>query len=253
MSAFFGTIVSSDLPRLHPQWRDLKFGEIIKPDGRTASLNIDSQNSLLSEKGSGRAEGIWKQARSRGGSLKNIIRLTEACRKATVPCYWFRYERFRDDNVRYPGTALDRAQWRYWRRAYSEDAKISWDADYVDEIKALIEPGDIQMAYPGHGSIFASNNLQKHLTVRGIRTLLISGYHTDWCVEMAARDAREFGYIPIVVGDACGTASEEAQQSTLDRINDSFAPVVSTDFVVKVLRKELVMAEDIHSFLTTSH
>lgn len=70
---------------------------------------------------------------------------------------------------------------------------------------------------------------------------------------MAARDAREFGYIPIVVGDACGTASDEAQQSTLDRINDSFAPVVSTDFVVKVLRKELVMAEDIHSFLTTSH
>ncbi len=136
--------------------------------------------------------------------------------------------------------------------AYDDDKRIAWDADYVDEIKAQIEPGDVQTAYPGHGSIFASNNLLKHLTVGGIRTLLISGYHTDWCVEMAARDAREFGYIPIVVGDACGTTSE-AQQPTLDRINASFAPVVSTEFVVKILRKELVMAEDIHNFLTTSH
>jgi nicotinamidase-related amidase len=245
--------MASGVPRPHPQWRDLRFEEIIKPDGHLASLNIDSQNSLLSEKGSCSTEGIWKTARSKGGSLKNIVELTDACRKALVPCYWFRYERSRDDHTKYPATVLDSAQWNYWRSAYRDDTKISWDADYVDEIKALIEPGDIQMAYPGHGSVFASNNLQKHLTVGGIRTLLISGYHTDWCVEMAARDSRELGYVPIVVGDACGTASEEAHRSTLGRINDSFAPVVPTDFVVKLLRKQLAMAEDIQSYSMSSH
>ncbi len=225
------------IPRLHAQWLGLEFEEIVKPDGRTTFLNIDSQNSLLSEKGSVRSEGIWKRAKVKGGSLENTVKLVEACRNAAVSCYWFRYERFRNDSTKYPGTVLDEAQWKYWQAAYEDEKKVSWDADFVDEIKALVRTEDVEIVYPGHGSIFTSNSLQKHFIAKGMRTLLITGYHTDWCIEMAARDAREFGYLPIVVGDACGTASEEAHELALDRINDGFAPVVSTDFVIKLLKE----------------
>jgi len=222
-------------PNLHPQWHSLKFEEIIKLDGSTAFLNIDSQNSLLSEKGSGSAEGIWKRARARGGSLENTLRLVEACRKRGMPCFWFRYERFRRDSAKFPATVLDTVQWAYWRSAYEDERSVGWDMGFVDEVKGQVRDEDIEMVYPGHGSIFASTNLQKHFNAKGIRTLLITGYHTDWCVEMAARDAREFGYIPIVIGDACGTASEEAHESALERINAGFAPVLSTEFIINFL------------------
>ena len=37
---------------------------------------------------------------------------------------------------------------------------------------------------------FTGTPTERWLAQWGARTLLISGYHTDWCVEMAERSAR---------------------------------------------------------------
>ena len=42
--------------------------------------------------------------------------------------------------------------------------------------------------------------LARWLTQLSVRTLILAGYHTDWCIEMAARHARELGFVPIVIG-----------------------------------------------------
>ena len=48
---------------------------------------------------------------------------------------------------------------------------------------------------------------------------------------MATRHARELGYMPVVVGDACGT-TQPLHDQTLAQINDCYAPVVTTEFAI---------------------
>ena len=68
----------------------------------------------------------------------------------------------------------------------------------------------------------------------GVRTILLAGYHLDWCVEMAARTARELGLVPIVVGDATGT-THPLHEQTLAQINDAYAPVIDTAFALEAI------------------
>jgi nicotinamidase-related amidase len=64
---------------------------------------------------------------------------------------------------------------------------------------------------------------------------VLTGIHTDWCIEGNARAARDNGYLPIVIGDATGTQKPEQLAPALQRINNFFAPVISSDTFVKLL------------------
>jgi len=60
---------------------------------------------------------------------------------------------------------------------------------------------------------------------------------TDWCVEMVVRSARDLRYMPVVIGDACGT-TQPMQDQTLAQFNDCEAPVVSTSAAVNALASQ---------------
>jgi hypothetical protein len=44
------------------------------------------------------------------------------------------------------------------------------------------------------------------------------------------------GYMPIVIGDACGCGREQDEAPTLERLNMFFAPVISTDMAISLLQ-----------------
>jgi nicotinamidase-related amidase len=216
-------------PQLHEQWKSLDFVELVHG---VAFINMDSQNSILHPEGVLSHEGIWRGARDPGGSLDNTLRLAAVCRRAKMPFVWLRYDRFIGEKE--PTSALDRAQYRYWNERYAGDqARKEWEADLVAEVKSIMHPGDLTIVYPAW-SIFVGTPLLRWLAQWGTRTLLISGYHTDWCVEMAARSARDLGLMPLVVGDACGT-THPLHEQTLEQINDCYAPVISTGFAIDAI------------------
>lgn len=222
------------VPKLHEQWRSLDFGKLLSR--HAAFINMDSQNSILNEKGVLTHEGIWKGAREQGGSLYNTLHLAKACRLAKMPFLWLRYDRFIGE--REPSNEMDRVQYHFWNKDYNGDAqRKAWEADLVDEVKAIMEPTDITLIYPGW-SIFTGTPIQRWLTQWDSQTLILSGYHTDWCVEMATRTARELGFMPVVVGDACGT-THPLHEQTLEQINNCYAPVVSTNFAIDAIKKGL--------------
>ena len=100
---------------------------------------------------------------------------------------------------------MDEALYGHWNKDYTGDAaRKEWEADLVPEVKEILQPDDITPVYPAR-SIFTGTPIERWLAQWGARTLLFSGYHTDWCVEMAERSARDMGYMPVVIGDACGT------------------------------------------------
>lgn len=218
-------------PQLHDQWKSLDFAELMQG---AAFINMDLQNSILHPEGVLSHEGIWRGARDVGGCLHNTLRLAAMCRETKMPFVWLRYDRFIGEKE--PSNALDRAQYHYWNKDYVGDkARKAWEADLVDEVKDIMRPGDLTLVYPAW-SIFVGTPLLRWLAQWGTRTLIISGYHTDWCVEMATRSARDLGFVPIVVSDACGT-THPLHEQTLDQINDCYAPVISTNFAIEALRR----------------
>lgn len=211
------------VPATHPQWLPLDFAQLF---ANAAFVNMDSQNSILDPNGCLTHEGIWRGARDANGTLTNTLKLAAACRKAAMPFVWLRYDRFIGEKE--PANEMDRVQYNFWNKDYPGDrARKDWECDLVPEVKAILQKGDMNLVYPGW-SVFTGTGLERWLNQWGVRTLIVSGYHTDWCVEMATRHARELGFMPVVIGDACGT-TQPLHGQTLEQINNCYAPVMTTE------------------------
>ena len=117
------------------------------------------------------------------------------------------------------------------------DLAPDFDFKIPIEYLAELQPGDVNLVYPAFSSIFTSTPLQAYLTMWGVRTLLLSGYHTEWCIETAARAVRDLGYMPIVIGDACAGETPEIHLDTLRRLDHIFAPAIATDTAIDLIRK----------------
>ena len=57
------------------------------------------------------------------------------------------------------------------------------------------------------------------LTSQGCDSVIITGVTTSGCVRASALDALQYGFIPIVVGDACGDRDEKVQEANLFDLN----------------------------------
>jgi nicotinamidase-related amidase len=222
------------IPELHPQWANVDLAEILSLP--TAYIPIGNANSTLSEAGAQAGERLWERGRLPGGAIGNTVKMVHACRAAGIRLFWNKYEIFRQ---RYPQTPMDKSQYDYWAKGKEHWTEEQWrrDCDTVAEIKELMRPEDEIIYYTSLGNIFLGTMLPNYLTMLGIRTVLLSGYHLDWCVEQAARTCRDMGFMPIVVGDACGCGREQDEAPTLERLNMFFAPVVSTDAAIALVRE----------------
>lgn len=193
-------------------------------------------NSLLSETGAQAHERLWERARRPGGVIGNTLKLVHAARNASAKVFWTRYEIFRQ---KYPQSPLDKSQYDYWSSNHAGWTEADKERDWqpVQEIRAVMRPEDEVIHYTSLGNVFLGTMLPAYLNMSGIRTVVLSGFHLDWCIEQAARTCRDLGYIPIVVGDASGCGVEADDAPTLARINRFFAPVLSTDQVTELFEQ----------------
>jgi nicotinamidase-related amidase len=77
----------------------------------------------------------------------------------------------------------------------------------------------------------------RHHGCKKVEVIVLTGIHLDWCIEGNARLARDNGYLPIVIGDACGCQKPEQEKAAMERINNFFAPVISSETFVKLLKQ----------------
>lgn len=87
-------------------------------------------------------------------------------------------------------------------------------------------PGDVVVVkkYP---SAFFGTTLFTDLQVRGVDTLVICGVSTSGCVRASVLDAMQYGFRPMVVGEACGDRTPEIHNANLFDMNAKYADVVS--------------------------
>jgi maleamate amidohydrolase len=100
-----------------------------------------------------------------------------------------------------------------------------------------LEPADgelvISKQYP---SAFFSTSLAETLNKRSIDTLIITGVTTSGCVRATCVDAMSYGFIPIVVADACGDRHAAPQEANLFDMNAKYADVVNEHTAIEYLK-----------------
>jgi nicotinamidase-related amidase len=148
-------------------------------------------------------KGLAGQAPNAGQLAQNGRRLVDAADAAGVTVIWSKHI--------YLPLALMNGPWqRYLMRknkvADPEKLRPALAAarsrsDFIDGLSPAPHHIVIEKYQP---SLFLDTPLENFLTVRGIRSLVLTGFTTDIGIEFTARHAHARGYFSVVVEDATG-------------------------------------------------
>lgn len=78
-----------------------------------------------------------------------------------------------------------------------------------------------------YASAFFGTSLASLLRAQGVDCVLIAGMSTSGCVRASAVDAIQNGFIPVVVGNACGDRHSAPHDANLFDLQAKYADVVS--------------------------
>lgn len=216
------------IPELAPHWKELDLREILSRPA--AFLSVSQNKSLYEPWGAQAAERQWER-----GSLPATIAVAKAARAAGnfVSFNWIGYPVYRPEH---PQNDFDRVQYTSWTANVKQTPEqIAMDNDLVDDLKALVEPGDNEFDEVALQTAFVGTPMPLELARKQVQTIVICGIHLDWCIEGNARAARDHGLLPIVVGDACACVRPDQDAAAMDRINAFFAPVISSEEFVRLV------------------
>ncbi len=111
--------------------------------------------------------------------------------------------------------------------------KGSWGAEIVDELAPV--PGDILVEGKRGLDTFASTNLDFILRSRGIKTLVLSGFLTNCCVESTMRSGYENGYQVITLRDCVAATSMDEHENALKYDYPMFSrPMTAGEFAAEL-------------------
>lgn len=102
-----------------------------------------------------------------------------------------------------------------------------------DRIRPL--PGEYIVS-KNYASSFFGTNLDTHLRVNGVDTVVMTGCTTSGCVRASAIDSLQYGYHSIVVREGVGDRAQGPHDANLFDIDAKYADVVSVGEVLDYLR-----------------
>jgi len=91
----------------------------------------------------------------------------------------------------------------------------------------LTPQGDERVFTKQYPSAFFGTGLAEALHGDGIDTLLITGYSTSGCVRASALDAMQYGFVPLVVREACADRHPAPHEANLFDLQAKYAEVIS--------------------------
>lgn len=181
----------------------------LQPGSRTALLIVDVVAAYLTE-------GSPLFMDTAAAALASNARLAAAARAAGVPVVF--------TNVQYRPDGSDGGV--FWRkapvlRAFIEGSPLG---AFPSELTPVEGDRVVTKQYP---SAFFATGLAEALHADGIDTLLITGYSTSGCVRASALDAMQYGFVPLVVREACADRHPAPHEANLFDLQAKYAEVVS--------------------------
>lgn len=181
----------------------------LQPGSRPALLIVDVVMAYLTE---GSALFMETAADARDCNA----RLAAAARAAGLPVVF--------TNVQYKPDGLDGGV--FYRKAPVLKAFIAGSplGAFPDDLRP--EPNE-QVFTKQYPSAFFGTGLADALRAEGIDTLLITGYSTSGCVRASALDAMQYGFVPLVVREACADRHPAPHEANLFDLQAKYAEVIS--------------------------
>jgi maleamate amidohydrolase len=158
-------------------------------------------------------------------ALSSALRIRDAARTAGIPVIY--------TNVVYQEGGADGGV--FYRKVPALEAFVAgnplgrWPTGLDPAAGELV----ISKQYP---SAFFGTSLAETLKTKGIDTLIITGVTTSGCIRATCVDAMSYGFIPIVVADACGDRHEAPHKANLFDMNAKYADIVDESTVIEHLR-----------------
>jgi len=191
----------------------------------TALLVIDVQNDYCHPQGALGRHGADLDFVA--PAVENIVRLIETSRQVGVTVIFARnwHERWTES----PG-------WRARTPRQSEAGQAgSWGAEFFTVAPARDEPVLNKQRYDA----FIGTPLDTMLRALERRTVVLTGFGTNVCVESTARHAVFLDYRIVLVSDATDTADgPTAHRASLDTIARHFGPVATTSEILAAWSSE---------------
>ena len=158
-------------------------------------------------------------------ALSSALRIRAAARKAGIPVFY--------TNVVYREGGADGGV--FYRKVPALEVFVQGNplGGWPEGLEPAEDETVISKQYP---SAFFGTSLDATLTSSGIDTLIITGLTTSGCIRATCVDAVSYGFIPIVVGDACGDRHASPHEANLFDMNAKYADVVDETAVIEYLQ-----------------
>lgn len=181
----------------------------LQPGVRPALLIVDVVEAYLTE-------GSALFMESAAAAKDCNCRLAAAARAAGVPVVF--------TNVSYKPDGSDGGV--FYRKAPVLKAFVEGSplGAFPDDLTPASGDRVFTKQYP---SAFFNTGLADALHADGIDTLLITGYSTSGCVRASALDAMQYGFVPMVVRDACADRHAAPHDANLFDLQAKYAEVIS--------------------------
>ncbi len=138
------------------------------------------------------------------GAVKNNERALAAARRKGMTIV-FVGQAWRDGH---PDANVD-SPWQAEAKAAGRIVQSTWGVEFFPPLTP--RTGDL-VVYKKTISALTGTDLDRLLTIRGIRTLVLTGAGTNGVVEGTAREASDRGYRVIVLKDCCGALTDEEHE-----------------------------------------
>ncbi len=163
--------------------------------------------------------------------VPRLVKIIDQARKAGVFVVFIRNHYNTENNWYLSETWLEHAKRRrrglYWTIPMCVPG--SWGADFY-----LVKPAEGEPIVTKHRyDAFENTDLQYVLSSRGIRTLIMTGFATNVCVETTSRHGFVKDYYIVMNKDCVASDMKELHEATLKNIENFFGEVVTSEDILK--------------------
>jgi nicotinamidase-related amidase len=195
----------------------------------SALVIIDPQHDFCSERGA-MAQRFGFDMKEIKEAVPRLNAFIEACREKGVPVIWVR-EIFADQKMRPNQKALWGGGDDIWLIREGGEG-IDWYEGMIEPLPD--EPVITKWQYDG----FEDTDLHLLLQSRGIKSLLMTGFTTNVCVETTARHGYIKGYYIVLAADCAGAPTPAEHESGVFNIKTYFGHVATSDELVEIWERK---------------
>lgn len=160
-----------------------------------------------------------------GEALASAMRLVEVARAKHIPIIY--------TNVVYHPSGINGGRFFEKAKPLRHMVEGSPYGAWAKGLAPLENELVVSKQYP---SAFFGTSLSSTLTAAGIDSVILTGLTTSGCVRASCVDACSYGFIPIVVEEACGDRHDAPHQANLFDMNAKYADVVSESETISYLK-----------------